>query len=479
MLTARLHQKQADFQSMLDAARQAAQLDPDKPLPRFILIEALFHAGEVAEARAALTALETMAGKDAAVWLRLASVHTHCGQHADAARCAREALDLKGGDDEAEQALAASLIALGEFEEAEQRLDGVLARNPGAFDAWYNRATIRRQTESDLDSGALVRALEAARARPGAETPVRYALGKTFEDIGNYSRAFEHVSKGAAARRRLMRYRVETDLEAMAAITETFNSEWAKREISGCEAARPIFVLGLPRSGTTLTERILAAHPQVASVGEVQDLALAVTRAGAPAPDRNTLISKVASADMARLGDEYWRAVEGYDPGAPRVIDKTPLNFLYLGIIARALPNATIIHVRRHPMASGYAMFKTLFRMGYPFSYDLQDIGRYYAAYRRLMDHWRSLFPGRILDVDYEALVDDPEMVSRAVVAHCGLDWDPACLDFHRSAAPSATASAAQVRQPVYRHARDLWREYEAQLEPLAETLRREGVEIP
>lgn len=478
MLTARLRQKQADFPAMLDAARKAARLEPGKTLPRFILIEALFHAGEVAEARKELSALEDSARDDPAVWLRLAAIHTHCGQHADAARCAGKGLELKEQDDEAEQALAASLIALGRFEEAEKRLDAILARNPAAFDAWYNRATIRRQTKDDLDSGALVRALEASRARPGAETPVRYALGKTFEDTGDYARAFDHFAKGAAARRRLMSYRVETDIAAMDEIARIFDAEWAAKDEAGFEEAAPVFVMGLPRSGTTLTERILSAHPEVASVGEVQDMALTVTRAGGPAADRTALIKKVASADPRQIGREYWRAIEGYGAGGAMVIDKTPLNFLYLGVIAKALPNAKIVHLRRHPMASGYAMFKTLFRMGYPFSYDLADIGRYYAAYRRLMDHWRAVFPDRFIDVDYESLVDDAETVSRTIVDHCGLDWDPACLDFHRSAAPSATASAAQVRQPVYRHARDLWREYKTRLQPLAETLRREGVRL-
>jgi len=193
--------------------------------------------------------------------------------------------------------------------------------------------------------------------------------------------------------------------------------------------------------------------------------------------NKQDLIKRTASADLRELGEAYWDALCGYGEAGAYFIDKTPANYLYLGLIAKALPNARIVHVRRHPMASGYAMYKTLFRMGYPFSYDFKDIGRYYLAYNRLMTHWKNMFPGRILDVQYEALVDDQEAVSRTILTHCQLQWEEECIEFHRNAAPTATASAAQVRQPIYREARDLWRTHEAALAPLAEVLKEGGLE--
>ena len=158
-------------------------------------------------------------------------------------------------------------------------------------------------------------------------------------------------------------------------------------------------------------------------------------------------------------------------------IDKTPVNFLYIGLIARALPNARIIHLRRHPMDSGYALYKTLFRMGCPYSYDLADIAAYQLAHRRLMDHWRAVLPGRFLDVDYEALVTYQEAVSRRIIAHCGLDWQDACLRFHENSSPAATASAVQVRQPIHANSVGLWRRYAEQLEPLKAALTAGGMD--
>jgi hypothetical protein len=158
------------------------------------------------------------------------------------------------------------------------------------------------------------------------------------------------------------------------------------------------------------------------------------------------------------------------------LIDKTPANFLYVGLIAVALPGAKVIHLRRQPAASGYAMFKTLFRMGYPFSYDLEETARYIAAHRRLMDHWRALLPGQVFDVDYEALVDAPEAGARAVIDHVGRTWEDQVMDFHKNTAPTATASAAQVREPVYTRSRDAWRDLEHRLTPLLDTLDSLGV---
>jgi hypothetical protein len=180
----------------------------------------------------------------------------------------------------------------------------------------------------------------------------------------------------------------------------------------------------------------------------------------------------------AVLGESYWSAIQGYGHSRAFVVDKTPLNYLHLGLIAKALPRARIVHLRRHPMASCYAIYKTLFRTGYPFSYDLEDLGRYYLAYARLMNYWRALLPGRFLDLDYEALVEDQEGTTRRLLEYCGLEWREACMRFHENPAPTATASAAQVRRPIYRESLDLWRNYRQELAPLARLLAHNGIAI-
>jgi hypothetical protein len=220
-------------------------------------------------------------------------------------------------------------------------------------------------------------------------------------------------------------------------------------------------------------------------LGEVNDLAFAITRlvaasvgAAVGPGNRPALVEAAAGLDVRALGDEYLRRVAGYPRERAKFIDKTPWNFLYLGLIAKALPNARIIHVRRKPMDSCFALYKTLFRDGSPYSYDLGDLARYYLAYHALMQHWRSVLPGRFLEVDYERLVASQEAVTRELLAYCELPFEAQCLEFHRNAAPAATASAAQVREPIHARSVQIWQRYATQLAPLADALRAGGLAI-
>jgi tetratricopeptide (TPR) repeat protein len=477
LLAARIHQQTGDYRGMLDAARRALAIDPSNNLARFTEIEARMHAGDIAGARAKLTDIEGAAGADSGTWRRLAEFHTHLNQHEQAATCAIRVATLKPYDAQAAYAKASALIAVGRMDEAEAILDELIARAPEDADAWYNRATLRRQTPERNHVAALRSAL-AGRSPGAAPVALYYALAKELEDLGQHAESFAALAQGAAARRRVLSYRVESDEQAIASIIRTFDRAWYEAAKPGFGTDGPIFVVGLPRSGTTLVERILIRHEQVATVGEVNDFALAVTRTAGPAGDKEELIKAAARVDPAVLGESYWTAIRGYGHSAPFVVDKTPLNFLYLGLIARALPRARIVHVRRHPMASCYAMFKTLFRMGYPFSYDLEDLGRYYLAYARLMNYWRALLPGRFFDLDYESLVEDQEGTTRLLLEHCGLEWREACLRFYENPAATATASAAQVRRPIYRESLDLWRKYRQELAPLARLLAHNGIAV-
>lgn len=441
-------------------------------------VERTFLDGRVGEAFAAVDRLEQAAGGHARRLALVGGLNTQFGRFPEAHRCHLRALERQPDAPELNYNAAASAVAVGDIDEAERLFERVIHLDPEDHDAWQNRSSLRTWTAERNH----VEQLEFVARRLGptdpGQAPICYALAKELEDLGRFDAAFTWLQRGAVARRRRIDYDVGADEAALSRIREVFDADWLAQPSAGDPAPGPLFIVGLPRSGTTLTDRMLSSHPDVASLGEINTLALAVTRrAGAPG-DKTALIDASASMDLAALGADYRAATSGYGVAAPWLIDKTPLNLLYLGLIHRALPGARVIHLRRHPLDACYAVYKTLFRTGYPFSYSLQDMGRYYIAYHRLMDHWRRHLPGGFLDVDYEALVEDPERQIRRMLDFIGLDWDPACLEFHRRTDPAATASAAQVRQPVYRSSVERWRCYERQLTPLAGKLREQGIPL-
>ena len=237
----------------------------------------------------------------------------------------------------------------------------------------------------------------------------------------------------------------------------------------------PIFVLGLPRSGTTLVEQILASHPAIYGAGEVKHFARALdalqARDGIRAGDPE-MIRYLSGHQLSRLGRDYADALATHAPSATRIVDKMPANMLHVGLIRLALPNARIIHVSRHPVDTCFSLFSTLFVEGQLYAYDLEELGRYHRAHQALRQHWREvLAPGSMLEVRYEDVVDDLEGQARRLIAHCGLAWNDACLSFQTAPRLVQTASASQVRQPIYRSSVGRWRSYEAQLGPLLDEL--------
>ncbi|MGY1530634.1 sulfotransferase [Luteimonas sp. A649] len=453
-------------------------------------IDALHRSGEAAACIDAMHALAVDADRQPDLLQELGLRYTLLGLFREAERCYLRALALHPDDPSCLYNHATTLIALGRMDEAEAALDRVVAQAPGDGDAWYNRSTLRRQLPTRNHVAEIEARLWQLPDSDPARVPLCHALAKEREDLGEHAASFAALKRGADARRRRLQYRVEDDLDTMRLIADTFDADFFARQHAGRDDARPLFVVGLPRSGTTLVDRILSSHRAVTSRGESAALAQAVVRLAGAASGKADLVQRTARMDFAALGRAYCDTLpSGTLPGGSpsngrrpagdpaRVIDKTPGNALYLGLVAAALPQARIVHLRRHPMDACYAMYKTLFRMAYPFSYDLDDLGRYWLGHSELMAHWRRVLPAdRFLEVDYEALVDEPEAVSRRLVAHAGLDWDPACLAFDRNPQPTLTASAAQVRQPVYRSSVGLWRNYEHELAPLRRRLEEAGV---
>ncbi len=471
-------QRRGDFDAMLTQAEAAATADPGNLVATFRLLECLLYCGRVARVREMLPALERRAGSDHKLLCRIAEFHTHCADHESALRLYMCATDMQPRNAEYLFALSAAEIAVGKLKAAEQHLTAAIALNPQDYDAYRNRSTLKTQSPEENHVDEIETLLDAGAMTPAGEVQLCYALAKEYEDLGEDETSFRYLKRGADARRAMMDYRVDGDIAVMKRLRSVFDKGLMQDHVDGCEAIGPIFVIGLPRSGTTLVDRILSSHSEVDSLGEINNFAYSLLHTIGQGGDKLKLVELSADIDCAELGQRYFDSVRSYSKAGPCFIDKTPLNYLYVGLIRRALPNARIVHVYRNSMDSCYGMYRALFRAGYPFSYDIDDLAQYYIAYRQLMDHWRDVAPGGFLNVSYEALVDDQERVSRQLVEYCGLPWEPACLEFHKNRSAVSTASSAQVRQPVYRDALQRWRRYEKQLQPLVETLRREGINV-
>jgi tetratricopeptide (TPR) repeat protein len=393
---------------------------------------------------------------------------------------------------------------LGDLAGAERDYDAVVAARPDDYEAYKNRSDLRIQTPQHNHVRELTRIAGQPIADWRGVVQLGYALAKEYEDLGDYARSFECLSRAAAKRREHMNYDVANDVATVQWIIEAFpgaiantgpganagaiTAAGANAGPGGGSGADPIFVIGLPRSGTTWVERILGSHRALFPAGELDCFAQALTSAvqthtGRVQMPRRELVANSAAVDFCALGRDYLRRARrqfgGEEAGGQgRFIDKMPLNYLYCGLIRRALPQAKLVHVMRHPMASCYAMLKTLFRDGYPFSYDLRDLAEYYIAYRRLMAHWQATLPGEIHTVSYEALVADPRGETARLLEFCGLEWDEACARPHENPAASTTASAAQVRRALYDTSVSQWRHYELPLAPLRARLEAAGIEL-
>ena len=343
----------------------------------------------------------------------------------------------------------------------------------GFGDAYWSLANLKtyRFTDDELER------MIAAESVPAAATEDRYhlcfALGKALEDRQEYGRSFEYYSRGNALRRAAGPYRPEqVEHNTRVQMEVCTPALFARHHASGVSAADPIFILGLPRAGSTLVEQILASHSQVEGTHELADVPRIVTDLDGRDSRYPAILQSMSSEEFRRLGERYLQETRAYrTAGRPRFIDKMPNNFRHIGLIHLMLPNAKIIDVRREPMACCFGNFKQLFAQGQGFTYGLEDIARYYRTYLDLMRHWNAVLPGRVLRLSYEDVVQDLEDSVRRLLDYCGLDFEPACVEFHRTGRSVRTASSEQVRQPIYRDGLAQWRHYEPWLGPLREAL--------
>jgi tetratricopeptide (TPR) repeat protein len=399
------------------------------------------------------------------------------GEHARALPLYRE---LAAGTPRAADlhlSVAHCLKTLGRTEEAIAAYRESAAVRPSFGDAYWSLANLKTYRFTD-DEIARMRAEEAA---PATALVDRYhlcfALGKALEDRAEYGPAFHYYERGNALKKSESRYRPEiiernTHLQEKVCTREFFRA----REIVGAASDAPILIVGLPRSGSTLLEQILASHSQVEGTQELADIPRMVLELQGREADLNNprypaVLADLKPQDFARLGEKYLADTRIYRTDKPRFIDKMPNNFRHIGLIHLILPNARIIDARREPMACCFSNFKQLFANGQEFTYSIEDIARYYRTYLELMTHWDTALPGKVLRVMYEDVVEDLEGNVRRILDFCGLEFEPACVEFYKSARSVRTASSEQVRQPIFRAGLEQWRHFEPWLGGLQEAL--------
>lgn len=415
------------------------------------------------------------------VYLEMAaSAFSRMDLHEEALPLYRRACELQPEIERFHTARATCCANLGEVEEALAVYEQLVKRHPNHQRFHHEIAQLR--TAKDFAHVAQMQAvLESTSLPPEKNIFLYYALGKELEDLEAWDDAFAYYEKAGNAVKAVADYDLATDIELVDALIETCSAPWLDETAPGAStggAPTPIFIVGLPRSGTTLVERILANHSQVQSAGETFFLPIALCResgsAAATQPSADA-IRVLGSADMGRLAARYLESIRYKLGDEPHFIEKLPENFLYLGFVAKAFPGARIIHLNRQPMDVCFAMYKQPY---FRFAYSLDDVGGFYMAYHRLMSHWRSLLGDRIIDVQYEDLVADPERQVRRLLEGVGLKFEPACLSPEENAASSRTASRIQIRQAIHRRSVGRWKRFERHLADLRQHFLDQGLEL-
>jgi tetratricopeptide (TPR) repeat protein len=368
--------------------------------------------------------------------------------------------------------IAHALKTLGRQSEAIDSYRMAAEIRPDFGDAWWSLANLKTYRFTDAE----IERMRREEGRAGIAAPDRYhlcfALGKALEDRGEHESSFRYYERGNALKRCEIRYRPETverNAEQQKAVFTP--ALLAARRGSGCERPDPIFVVGLPRAGSTLLEQILASHSQVEGTMELADIGRLAQRL----PNYPAALAELPAEDLRAMGEKYLADTRIHRGGKPFFIDKNPNNFRHIGLIHLILPNARIIDARREPMACCFSNFKQLFAQGQEFTYGLEDIARYYRLYVDLMAHWDAVLPGRILRVQHEEVVEDLEGNVRRLLDYCGLPFEPRCLEFYKTERTVRTASSEQVRRPIFKDGLDQWRRFEPWLGPLRDALSARG----
>jgi tetratricopeptide (TPR) repeat protein len=481
LLACEIEEARGDLNRALDIVTTALARDGEHAALQLRRAQILMALRRRSEAFAAAERTLAIADPDPLLLQTIAGMYIRTNDPGRAKPLLYRALELTPRDPAVLYSAALSHFFLNETAQAEALLVRVLEITPGNGFAWHVRSQLATQTKAANHIGELRSALALPGLRDLDRMLLTFALAKELEDVGEFAQSFGVLLEANRIKRATLAYDVAGDAGDMQAVAAHYSAQAMQALRGGDETPGAIFIVGMPRTGTTLVERILGSHSQAASVGEAVDFPEEMTtlarathaRLGLTAPG---LLGPSLQMDFGELGRRYLAAVRELSGGQPYTIDKLPFNFRYCGLIHKALPKAAIVHLTRDPVDTCYAVFKTMFTNAYHFSYRLDEVADYFVAYRRMMDHWHAVMPGVILDVRYEDLVADPETQCRRLLAHCGLPWEDQVLDFHRSKKASTTASAMQVRRPIYKSSVQKWRNFTRELQPVVKRLAEAGL---
>jgi tetratricopeptide (TPR) repeat protein len=460
-----------DAERLVDHARLRCA---HHPLVRRAWGHALLAAERLAEAERSFRDLLRLEPENPQNWAALGSVYIKLLRQEEALSAYEEAARLNPSQAGFRLAIGHVNKTLGRRLRCEEAYRECLRLDPSYAEAWWSLADLKNYLFSDAELGAM----QALLASPAAGTDpaqLHFAIARALEQRERYSEAFGHYAAGNALRKQTSPFAMDRFEGKSRRIAACFDAGFFRsRTRAGHPDPAPIFVLGLPRSGSTLVEQILASHSLVEGTMELHNIPAMVREIDHRAADRDGYpegVRALPPEDLTGLGRRYIEETRAVRAGKPRFIDKMPNNFSHIGLIHAILPNATIIDVRRHPLDACLSNYKQYFAHGQSFSYDLQDLGRYYRCYLALMDHWDRVMPGRVMHLQYERLIRDPEESVRGLLEHCGLPFEAATLHFHENRRPVRTASAEQVRQPLYASGVGYWKRFARELEPLRASL--------
>ncbi|MFQ5936710.1 MAG: tetratricopeptide repeat protein [Acidiferrobacterales bacterium] len=470
-------QRQDDLKGAISAYEQAVALKPEFADAHNNLGNALKALGELAGAIAAYRQALRIRPDDATACYNLGNAYWERGDLEDAIVCYRQALALKPDLAAAHNNLGNALVALGRMEEAKEAYRSAIRAKPNHAEAISNLVNIQKyDSVSHEDVSAISTALNAPDLPEQDAIYLHFALGKIYDDCANWDEAFSHYRDANRLKRKRVRFDLCNLIDGVDRSVRLFNRAFfAERRTFGSSSELPVFIVGMPRSGTTLVEQIISSHPRVHGLGEspkVREVAEKLTNATAhlgPYPECIKDVNPDVLSELASEHESYLR--RGAHNEVCRVSDKTPLNFFHLGLVSVLFPRARVIHCLRDPLDTCLSIYFRDFPSGYEFAYDLDEIGSFFGEYQRLMAHWHDVLPSRIHDIQYEELVSDREAKTRQLIECLDVEWDARCMSFEENPRAVLTASTWQVRQAIYRSSVERWRNYEKHLGPLKQTL--------